>query len=329
VNWTLFATIFAQIEPPLLAMVDGLINVVCGMIGTPLRIGLTVWVAGMMLANALNPEGNPLTNLERNLLRGAVALVFATSVADYNLVFRDTFLANLSTDINHGISGATGGAAIGAAAFDTVWNKAWVAGLVVFKELSWSDFGLQILVAIYFLVALGAIGMGFLIWLFAHLALALLVATGPFFVALFAFPATRIYFGNWIGAMLHSVLTQVFVVALLVLLIGAENTIIAQIAAQPGGNTITQLQLLLGGGLLFAVCGWTVKQIPSASGAIASGAVFHAPSMMAAMGAGVALGSYLSPSKSPPATQAAGASAGTQTASAPPGRSASAAPVTP
>lgn len=324
-NWAIFATIYAQIGPPVIGMVDAIIAEMSGAVTGPLKAGIVVWVAGMMLANAINPEGNPLTELEKTLIKCGIGFVVATQVAEYNRIFRDIFLTNLSTDISRRVTGVVGGVAIGPAAFDAIWNKAYASGLSVLNDLSWNDFGMQLLVIIYFLVALGAIGLGFGFWTFAFIALALLISVGPLFVALFPFPATRQYFMNWISAMLHSVITQVLLAVMLVLLIGAEDTIIGKIAAQGGGNAVKETQLLLGGGFLFAVCAYIISQIPGIASSIASGAVLRGPSIVrgaiTAYQVGRGMGGESAAAPPAPAPTPAAATATPM----PPGRSSSAA----
>lgn len=275
-NWSIFATLVAQIEPPLMAAVNGMIAALSGNMAGVLKAGILVWLAGHMLVRVLNPGGHPLSEMESKVIRGGIGFVLATQAAEYHTYIRDVFLTGLPNGITALVSGAAGGQAISGAAFDAVWNKAWVGGLTVYQTLGTFEFGLQLMVVLYWIIALISIGAGFLIWMVSKLLLALFVGTGPLFVALFVFPATKGWFQGWLNGMLSSVVCQVFTVALLTILTAAENTIIAQIAGVGPGGAVQQLQLLLGGMLLFFICGLIVTQLPGAAVSIGGGVAFHA-----------------------------------------------------
>lgn len=281
-NWSIFATILAQIEPPLMGAVDGMAGSLTGGVAQVLRWGVTLWVAGHMLAQVLSPAGNPLSEMERKLIRGAVGFAVATNLAAYNTYIKDVALS-LPDGIGALVTGAVGGTALSGQAFDAVWNKAWAGGLTVYKTLGWSEVGLQILVVAYWFVALIAIGMGFIVWVTSKLVLYMLVGLGPLFAGMLVFPATRGWFQGWLNGVVTCVICQVLVVVLLVILTDTENKLIAQIvAAGAGGDQgMTSLQLLLGGVLLFFICGFIVSQLPGIASSIGHGASFHGAGVVA------------------------------------------------
>ena len=152
------------------------------------------------------------------------------------------------------------------------------SGLIVYNNLpslSLKGIGLAIAVIIYWVVALAAIGVGFVVFLASHVLLALEIAIGPLFVALFAFPATRSFFNGWLSAVVSTVLAMVLIVALMSLMVQVETAEIARLAAAPSGaNVIGQLGALLGVGALLGICGILSRQIPSVATGIAHG-VYH------------------------------------------------------
>jgi type IV secretion system protein VirB6 len=328
-SWHLFQTIYNSIVPTVVGSVNGIINSLAGLVGTPLKVAISTWLAGMMLMHVFGPEGNPLTKLEKELMACAVAFVIATTPSTYALFFTNTLLTALPNDIGNAIAGAFGAVAVSAGAFDTLWNKALAAGWTIFQNLGWSitDAMMGLLVLIYWLVSLGAIGYGFVIWMISFVVLALFIATGPLFVALLAFPFFRPIFASWLGAALQCVILQAFTVALLAMLTGAEGITIGSIAAQSGTNTAMAVQTLIGGGALFVFGAWVIKHLPGAASAISAGLTFHAPqivsgAMSAARGASSAWGAATAAAPPPPA--AANTNASASASVAPPGRSLSA-----
>lgn len=286
-EWTVFATIFGKIEPPVVGWVDYTINAVTGAIKLPLIAAFVVFLAGYSLIRTLAPDAHPLSDIERKLLRCAVAFCLATGAATYHQFVADLALTGLSAWLGATLSGGFSGPTvqIGAAAFDNIWNSAYLAGSAVEGHLSsWGDIGLHLLVALYWVVSGAVVAAAFAGWLFAYIAIALLVGVGPIFVGLLAFPATHGMFSRWLGSLLGSLLLQAFIVALLVLVTGAEAAIIGQVAAagQDGsplsGQVVHLGQLLLGGLLLFVVCGYMLLELRGlAMGIVSGGAVNIAP----------------------------------------------------
>jgi type IV secretion system protein VirB6 len=275
-NWTVFNSIFDRVEQPLLDAVNGVSDALLAAVAGPLRAALVIYIAliGFMILAGKMTE--PIRDTWGRFAKGAAIAGFLTA-GTYNTYVRDFFLNGLPNDLNAAITGAAG--TVNAAAFDHVWNKAFSGGLAVWKNLSWTDFGLQLLIALYWMAAAIATAFGFLVWMVSHIVLGLYVAVGPILLGTFLFPATRSLFERWIGSMLSMILLQVFIVSLLVVLTGAENALLANIATAGGGNPIAQIQVLFGAIILFVIAAVIVVQLPGASAAIAGGMHFHANSL--------------------------------------------------
>ena len=286
-EWSVFATIFGKIQPPIAGWVDQTVAALAGQIRLPLLATFVVFIAGYSLIRTLAPDANPLSSLERKLLRCAIAFNIATGVAAYHQVVADLALTGLpawlGTTLTQGFGG--GSVQLGASAFDNIWNSAYMAGSAVEGHLSsWGDFGLHLLVALYWVVSGIVIAVAFGAWLFAYIAIVLLVGIGPVFVAFLAFPATHGMFSRWVGSLFGAVLLQAFIVALLVLVTSAEAAIIGQVAAagqdssEMAGQVVHLGQLLLGGLLLFIVSGYMLFELRGlVSGIVSGGAVDFRP----------------------------------------------------
>lgn len=310
-EWTFFADLLALVEPPLIGAVDGMAGALTGRVAQLLRWGVTLYLAGYLLGQVLSPAANPLSEMERRLLRGAVAVAVATSLATYTTYVKDVALA-LPEQIAGLVTGAVSGAPPSGAAFDAVWNKAFVGGLAVYNTLGHTEIALQLLVVLYWFVALVAIGGGFVLWVAAKVFLYLLLGLGPLFVGMLAFPVTQGWFQGWLNGVVTSVIGQVLVVALLVILTSAENELIGRIVAATStarasvgtsswtpaqilgehlsnGQGMKAIQMLLGGVLLFGVCLPLLYQIPGIARGIGQGAAFHGAAAVSSI-AGMASG---------------------------------------
>ena len=279
-NWGLFASIANQIENPLLNAVSSVADTLIAAVAAPFQAAMILYVAmvGLMIVSGRMSE--PLRDTWGRLAKGAAVAFFLTA-GGYNQYVRDLFLNGIPNDIVNTITGATGGH-VDAAAFDHIWNKAFGGGLAVWKNLGTFDFGLMLVICMYWFAAAVATAFGFLVWLVSHILLGLFVAVGPLIVGMFLFPATRSIFERWVGLLLSMIFLQVFVVSLLVVLIGAENVLLGNITSAGGGNPMAQIQVLFGAIILFIIASVIVVQLPGAATALAGGMHFHANALVRA-----------------------------------------------
>lgn len=277
-QWTLFATLFDNIGPPVIAAVDGLIRVLQGWVRPVILAGLLLYVPGRLMWASLRGNGDgSLNDMLTDLVAGGIFLYLATEVAGYGPYVRNVLLNGVSSEIGRLLVGLDGNRPVSGAIFDEIWNRAWVAGLAAYRNLPWSmaGFGLAILIVVYWFISIIGILVAFVVWLTSFVMVALLVGLGPLFMAMFAFPWTRGIAWGWLRTTISNVLLQVFAVALLTLLLGAITRILAQIYATTGVNTaaneIMQLQMLLGGSVVFLTSAWLAYQMPGAAASIAHG----------------------------------------------------------
>jgi type IV secretion system protein VirB6 len=273
-NWTLFTSIATQIEQPLLNAVSNVANSLISAVSGPFQAALCIYIAmlGFMIASGRVSE--PVRDTWGRIAKGAAVAFFLTA-GGYNQYVENLFLNGIPNDIVNTITGATGGQ-IGAAAFDHIWNKAFAGGLAVWKNIGTFDFGLAIVICIYWFAAAIATTFGFLVWLVSHILLGLFVAVGPLIVGMFLFPATRSIFERWIGLLLSMIFLQVFVVSLLVVLMAGENVLLANVDSAANGNPFAQVQVLFGAIILFIFVSVAVVQLPGAATGLAGGMQFHA-----------------------------------------------------
>jgi hypothetical protein len=106
---------------------------------------------------------------------------------------------------------------------------------------------------------------------------------GPLFVALFAFPVSAKFASGWVAAVVSAILTQAFAVAILVLFVGVQITIISRVRTGiVDGNFINAIFGLGEAALLMSIIATLVKQAPSFAQGIAGGVYQNVASMVSA-----------------------------------------------
>ena len=303
-GWTFFSWIFQQVIPPVISSVQAIISALSAYCAPVLLAAIGAYLAGRLIMLAYAPTQEPIGVFMKTLTKCAIAYWIVASAATYNQYLGTLLLTTLPTEITRVVSGASGGklASLQGQVFDDIWGKAWSAGLAVYRNIpsySFKGLGLELVVVLFWFVGLICIAIGFMVFLVAQFALALLVAVGILFAALFPFTASRAYFDRWLSACLSMILLQVFIVAILTILTSAESAVIAQLATHNGtftsGDEIAQIQILFGGLLLFIVAGVAAYRLPGLAEAVGGGVVvdvagFGGAAYAAAAGAAGMLG---------------------------------------
>lgn len=275
-NWTIFASLSGIITPPLITTAGSVAGQFLSAVGQLLSYALTIYVAVAFYSMFTGHMAEPVRDVIVRIAKGAIIVGFLQS-ATYSQYVTNLFLNGLPNDI----SNALGGGQVSAGAFDHVWNMAFKGGLLTWKDTSMWDFGLQVLILLYWAAAAVAVGLGWAIWQSAQILLALAVAVGPVFIAMMLFSATRAAFERWIGFLLSMLVLQAMVIILLIVIVKAENQIIAGVQAS-GGNVIAEAEGLFAPIILFLIAALLLWQMPSAATALAGGMHFHAYALHAA-----------------------------------------------
>lgn len=276
VNWTLFTNTFQSIDTPLVDAVTATIGALTGYLAPIMVPMLTVYLIIFGIQSAMGRV--PLSAFLSVALRAAVVVYIIANAANFNQWVGNVFLQAIPNDIGNAVNGALGGGAPinGGQQFDTVWNDAYTAGLVVWKALpSLSLKGIMMcgVVVLFWATALASVALGFLMFLASRVLMALLIAIGPIFIACALFGASRQFFNGWLSACVSTVVAQLLIVTLMSLMIRVETTELGRIAAAPvGGNVVGQAGALMGVSALLFICALLAKQIPNVAVGIAGGA---------------------------------------------------------
>jgi type IV secretion system protein VirB6 len=201
-----------------------------------------------------------LTGLKRILV---VALVLGVGLRLwlYNTLIVDTFYRAPAQ-----LAAAMVGSSDPVGTIDTIWERGGaVAGFLWTKAvLSFSGFGFWLAgILVWCLVGMLCVYAMFLI-AFSSIALAILLALGPLFIALLFFDATRRFFAAWMAQLANYALITVLTVMVAALLLQVVQSYATQTAARGAAIlTVDVLHMLLIAVLVFLV----LRQVmPIASG---------------------------------------------------------------
>lgn len=282
----------SQIIPPFDASVQAIIGQLAnGSLSYVWKIIVVAWFAGIMLVYAMMPPGGGTLNIAiKHLVLAAVAIGICSSAASYNQFVGTFLLQTVPNELSQRVAGGVGGTPINGSAFDKVWGTAYAGGLLVFRNLpsySFSGLVLKLIVVAYWIAAGLTAAICFMIWLYSHLTLGLLVAVGPLILPAIIFPATKGIFSHWVGGMLSMIALQVFTVVVLSILFTAEYQIINQIVTLANANQnneADQVGWIICGLILFSGMLWLIRQLPQIAGSITHGVYVHTGQAFGAVG---------------------------------------------
>lgn len=210
----------------------------------------------------------------KRLVMLAVVLGGSLHLWLYNAVIVDTFYRAPAE-----LAGAVVGAPDPVATVDTIWSQGGaVAGYLwnnggVFN----GDFGYYVAGAIvWVLMGLVCVYTMFLIAL-ASIALAVLLALGPLFIALLLFDATRRFFEAWLAQLANYALITILTVLVAALLLQIVASYAAQTAARGSAIvTVDALNMVLVAMLVFLL----MRQVMPIAAALAAGVSLNSFGLM-------------------------------------------------
>jgi type IV secretion system protein VirB6 len=183
----------------------------------------------------------------------------------YNSVIVDTFY-NAPAQLAAAIVGA-GDPVV---TIDTIWESGGTVASNLYDKggASVSGFGFYLAgTIVYILMGLLCVYSMFLIAL-SNIALAVLLALGPLFIALLFFDATKRYFSAWLGQLANYALITVLTIMVAALLLHIVQSYAAQTAARGAAIlTVDALNMILVAVLVFLV----LRQIMPVAAGLAGG----------------------------------------------------------
>jgi len=217
-------------------------------------------VAQLILRGAIS---EPIVDFAIRSLKLALIYFLATTSA-YGTWVTEPLFHGLPDALARAISGGAVGDPGGA--FDAFLSRAGYLADQIARTASPMNLGPWVLSAAVYLVAAVAAAVGFGVVMIAKVALALLIALGPIFIACALFEATRRYFFGWLGHAINYLILFALILTVFQLVLALVDAQWPSIEGQTGlAGGLAFIALCLLGAIFFL-------QTPAIAAGIAGGA---------------------------------------------------------
>ncbi|KXF77889.1 conjugal transfer protein TrbL [Paramesorhizobium deserti] len=230
----------------------------------PLTAAITLYIVlyGYLVLRGSVQE--PILDFAYRAIKLAIIVMLVKNAGEYQTYVTKVFFDALPREIAQALNTGT---APSASTFDSLLDKGHEAATDIWSRASWpidivTGVGGILVIFASFIVA----AIGYIISLYARLALAIVLAIGPIFVALAMFQATRRFTEAWIGQLANFVILQILVVAVGSLLITCIDSTFTAIEGYS--------DVLMRPAALCAICLaalYVFYQLPNIASALAAG----------------------------------------------------------
>lgn len=220
--YSVFEFLDDQFTAPLQTFISSGTSGISSWVTGPLTVALTLYVIlfGVLVLRGAIQE--PIMDFAIRAIKLAIILMLVRSAGEYQAYVTDVFFETLPHEISEAMN--TGGAP-SATTFDSLLDKGQKSANDIWAQGSWpvdvlTAFAGVVVIVITFVVA----SIGYVVSLYARVALAIVLALGPIFIALAMFQSTRRFTEAWIAQLANFVILQVLVVAVGSLLVTSFAT---------------------------------------------------------------------------------------------------------
>ncbi|GAJ95821.1 type IV secretion system protein [Agrobacterium sp. SHOUNA12C] len=262
--YQIFAFVDGQFKAPLENFISSGTSNIASWVTGPLTAALTLYVIlyGFLILRGSVHE--PIMDFAFRAMKLAIILMLVRNAGEYQTYISNIFFDTLPKEISQALNSGT---MPSASTFDSLLDKGQKCAKEVWARASWPvDIvtgcgGILVIVASFMVAAIG-----YIVSLYARLALAIMLALGPIFVALAMFQSTRRFTEAWIGQLANFVILQVLVVAIGSLLITCIDATFMAIEAY---SDVLMRPVALGAICLAAL--YVFYQLPGIASALAAG----------------------------------------------------------
>ncbi|KNY13724.1 conjugal transfer protein TrbL [Shinella sp. SUS2] len=227
--YQVFEFVDGQFKRPLEMFVsEGTSNIAEWVTG-PLTAAVTLYVIlyGYLVLRGSVQE--PVLEFAFRAIKLAIIVLLVKNGGEYQTYVTNVFFDILPREIAQALNTGT---TPSASTFDSLLDKGQASATDIWSRASWpvdivTGVGGMMVIGVSFLVA----GIGYVVSLYARLALAIVLAIGPIFIALAMFQSTRRFTEAWIGQLANFAILQVLVVAVGALLISCLDSTFTAIDA--------------------------------------------------------------------------------------------------
>ncbi|MCA1493302.1 type IV secretion system protein [Ensifer sp. NBAIM29] len=226
--YQVFAFVDGQFKAPLENFIASGTSNITEWVAGPLTAAVTLYVVlyGYLVLRGSVHE--PILDFAFRAIKLAIIVMLVKNASEYQTYVTNIFFDVLPREISQALNTGT---RPNASTFDGLLDKGQQCAKEIWGRASWpidivTGVGGMMVIGASFIVA----AIGYVVSLYARLALAIVLAIGPVFVALAMFQSTRRFTEAWIGQLANFVILQVLVVAVGSLLITCIDTTFTVIA---------------------------------------------------------------------------------------------------
>ncbi|WP_349436787.1 type IV secretion system protein [Pararhizobium sp. A13] len=262
--YQVFSFVDGQFKAPLENFISSGTSNIANWVSGPLAAALTLYVVlyGYLVLRGSVQE--PILEFAFRAIKLAIIVMLVRNASEYQTYVTDIFFETLPKEISQALNLGT---TPSASTFDSLLDKGQKCAHEIWSRASWP---VDIVTGIGGMMVIGAsvivAAIGYIVSLYARLALAIILAIGPIFIALAMFQSTRRFTESWIGQLANFVILQVLVVAIGSLLITCIDTTFTAIESYT--------DLLMRPITLCAIClaaFYVFYQLPGIASALAAG----------------------------------------------------------
>jgi type IV secretion system protein VirB6 len=275
-----------QIFQPAYAFLDGKLDQFLGerlgdmlaQVSGPLRAALVLYVLLYGFAILRGAIAEPMMDFAVRSLKLALIVMLATTAA-YSTYVTTPLFHTLPDTLTQAISGASN-PDVGSA-FDQFFGRAAYLGDKIAKQASPFDVAPMLMSGAVFVIGALAAALGFGVVMVAKVALALIVALGPVFIACALFDASRRFFFGWLAQAVNYIVLFALIITVFQLIL---SLVASQWTAIDGQDPMSAGLLFIALCLLAAIF---FLQTPAIAAGIAGGASIGLADFGNAAGAGL------------------------------------------
>ncbi|MHC1550891.1 TrbL/VirB6 family protein [Phyllobacterium sp. K27] len=220
--YQVFSFVDGQFKAPLENFISSGTANIADWVSGPLTAALTLYVVLYGYVVLRGSVQEPILEFAFRAIKLAIIVMLVRNAGQYQTYVTNLFFETLPQEISQALNAGT---APSASTFDALLDKGQKCAYEVWARASWpvdivTGIGGMMVIGASFIVA----AIGYIVSLYARLALAIVLAIGPIFIALAMFRSTRRFTESWIGQLANFVILQVLVIAIGSLLITCIDT---------------------------------------------------------------------------------------------------------
>lgn len=262
-------TTFASLEDGFTAPLENFISSgssnLASAVAGPLTLAVTLYVIITGILMMLGKIDTPIREIALRVIKLGIIIALVKESGTYQQFVTGIFFETLPNEITSALSS---GSPMTGSSLDGLMSQVQQTATDIMKQAGWDftivTYGMAGLALI--VIALISMAVSFVVTLYAKIALSLVLALGPVFIACALFDSTRRMTEAWFAQVINYVVLQVLVVALGSLLIDILDSQVAQ-ATSLGDALMIPISL----GATFVAAGYILYQLPQLAASLAGG----------------------------------------------------------